>query len=70
MDATLTKVVPSDVAPRFLPVRIAAAEPVEIEFANGVRVRVPLGAAGTLEAVLAAAARCSATSSAEEAHGC
>jgi transposase-like protein len=58
------------VAPRFLPVRIATAKPVEIEFANGVRVRVPLGAARTLEAVLAAAARCYVGAAAEEARGC
>ncbi len=44
--------------PQFLPVRIEKAEPVELELPNGVKVRVPAGAGRTLEAVLAAAARC------------
>ena len=59
-----------DVAPRFLPVRIEAPEPIEIDLPNGVRVRVPLGVARTLEGVLAAAARCDLGVSAEEARAC
>jgi len=59
----------ADVTPRFLPVRIERAEPIEIELPNGVRVRVPAGAGRTLEAVLAAAARCD-VAAAEETHAC
>ena len=59
-----------DVTPRFLPVRIEVAEPVEIELPNGVRVRVPVGAGQTLAAVLAAAARCDSASSVQEARAC
>ena len=59
-----------DVAPRFLPVRIESAEPVEIELPNGVLIRVPVGASRALEAVIAAAARCDATSSTQEARAC
>lgn len=46
--ARAEKLLPSGVAPRFMPVRIAAAEPVEVEFTSGVRVWRPLGAGGTL----------------------
>jgi hypothetical protein len=56
--------------PRFLPVRIEPSEPVEIELPNGVRVRVPLGAGRTLEAVIAAAARCDVAAAAEEPGAC
>ena len=49
-----------ETAPQFLAVRIEQAEPVELELPNGVKVRVPVGAGRTLEAVLAAAARCAA----------
>ena len=59
-----------DVAPRFLPVRIEVAEPVEIELPNGLLVRVPVGAGQTLAAVLAAAARCDVAASILEARAC
>lgn len=56
--------------PRFLPVRIAPAEPIEIELPNGVRVRVPGNSAGSLDAVLTAAARCLVAASSAETRAC
>ena len=60
----------SDAPPSFLPVRIAAAERIEIELPNGVRVRVPGDAARTLDAVLVAAARCELVVKRKEARAC
>ena len=58
-------------APRFLPVRIASAtEPVEIELPNSVRVRVTVDAGRTLDAVLAAAARCETIAERTEVRAC
>jgi hypothetical protein len=51
-------------------VRIETAEPVTIDFPNGVSVRVPVAAGRTLDAVLAAAARCELAPSRTEARGC
>lgn len=56
--------------PSFLPVRIAGAERIEIELPNGVRVRVPGDATRTLDAVLAAAARCELVAERTEARAC
>ena len=60
----------SDEPPSFLPVRITAAERIEIELPNGVRVRVPGDAARTLDAVLMAAARCELVVERKEARAC
>lgn len=60
----------SEAGPRFLPVHIAAAEPVEIELPNGVRVRVTVDSARTLDVVLAAAARCEPVGERTEARAC
>jgi hypothetical protein len=59
-----------DIVPRFLPVRIEGVEPVEIELPNGVRVRVPVGVGRSLEAVIAAAARCDVALGETEARAC
>lgn len=56
--------------PSFLAVRIAPAERIEIELPNGVRVLVPGDATRTLDAVLAAAARCERAAEAAEARAC
>ena len=60
----------ADERPNFLPVRIASAERIEIELPNGVRVRVPGDATRTLDAVLAAAARCELVAERMEARAC
>ena len=61
----------SEETPRFLPVRIASAtEPVEIELPNGVLVRVTVDAGRSLDAVLAAAARCETVAERTEGGAC
>ena len=60
----------TETPPRFLPIRLETAEPVTIDFPNGVSVRVPLAAGRTLDAVLAAAARCEVASNRSEAGAC
>jgi hypothetical protein len=60
----------SDEPPSFLPVRIAAAERIEIELPNGVRVRVPGDATRTLDAMLVAAPRCELVVVRTEARAC
>lgn len=59
-----------DAPPRFLPVRIEAPAQVELEFPNGVRMRVPAHSTAALEAVVGAVGRVARDLSAAEARAC
>jgi transposase-like protein len=60
----------TDAPPLFLPVRIAAPAQVEIDFPDGVRMRVPAQATAALEAVVGALSRVARGEPAAEARGC
>lgn len=59
-----------DAPPLFLPVRIEAPAQVEIEFPNGVRMRVPAQATAALEAVVGAVGRVALDGLGPEARAC